>query len=267
MLLSLEVKNPSFLLASMTIHLRGMQVPYELHKRVIEVTLALYRVTDFFPRDEVLRRTLRESANGVFAGVAEAAFAEHAEGAFLAVCGRVETILGYLKIARSLAFVRAVNITVLEREYQALEEMLSDFLDELMAEKSGSARSSFHEPVDGSILEPDSIVESSLPKGEEGNKGNGERKSSVSAKAPLPPKMGVVSCSVLDKKLEGLTNRQEEILTVLKNTPQIKLGDLILMPHFSGVSAKTIQRDLQYLLERKIIQRKGEKRWAFYGLS
>ncbi|MDP3771787.1 MAG: DeoR family transcriptional regulator [bacterium] len=249
----------------MAANFRGMQVPYELHKRAIEVTLALYRVTDFFPRDEVLRRALRESANGVFAGIAEAAFADYVEGVLLGVCGKVETILGYLKIARSLVFVRAVNITVLEREYRALAGMLSDFLDELTPEKGTSVTDSFHAPADGSILEQSVAVKSSSQKSEEKKKDYGEKKPSVSAHVPPSPKIREKLHSVFDKKPEGLTSRQEEILAVLKKATQAKLGDLT--PHFSGVSVKTIQRDLQDLLERKIILREGDKKGALYEIS
>lgn len=264
MLLSLEVMILTLLYKVMAMHFRGMQVPYELHKRAIEVTLALYRVTDFFPRDETLRRTLREAANGVFACIAEAAFVEHAEDVLLGVCGRVETILGYLAIARSLAFVRAVNITVLEREYRALEDMLSDFLDELTAEKDVPVTDSFHTPADRSIIEQPVAVKSSSQKSEEEKKHYGEEKLSVVV--PIPPalKTREKPRNILDKKPKGLTSRQEEILVVLKNTTRAKLGDLV--PHFSGVSVKTIQRDLQDLLERKIIVRLGDKKGASYAL-
>ena len=38
----------------------------EIQRKVFDLTLALYRVTDFFPKDEALKRSLREKANEIF---------------------------------------------------------------------------------------------------------------------------------------------------------------------------------------------------------
>lgn len=62
-----------------------------------------------------------------------------------------------------------------------------------------------------------------------------------------------------------LSLRQKAIMEVLKRREKVTVGDLGLL--FSGrVSKKTLQRDLQDLLARRIIQRKGDRRWAVYFL-
>lgn len=59
--------------------------------------------------------------------------------------------------------------------------------------------------------------------------------------------------------------RQKAILEVLKRREKATVGDLGLL--FSGrVSKKTLQRDLQDLVARRVIQRKGDRRWAVYFL-
>src|SRR3989344_3249399 len=96
----------------------------EVQRRVFELTLALYRVTDFFPQGEVLRKNLREKANEAFGLVAEYVYLGGEQDATL-ILSRVQSVRGYLELARSLRFVKPINITVLEREY----DFLADFFE------------------------------------------------------------------------------------------------------------------------------------------
>ncbi len=60
--------------------------------------------------------------------------------------------------------------------------------------------------------------------------------------------------------------RQEAIVEVLKRREKVSVGELAKL--FSGrVSAKTLQRDLQELIERRMVTRQGERRWAMYLLA
>ena len=43
----------------------------EMNRKIFELTLAVYRVTDIFPKDEVLKRQIRERANEVLGLVCE----------------------------------------------------------------------------------------------------------------------------------------------------------------------------------------------------
>lgn len=101
------------------------KISKELHRRVFELTLAIYRVTDFFPPGEVLRRNLREKANEIFGNVSEYGYSENMEQAANTILAKVEAIKGYLEIARSMRFVRPINITILEREYDRLCEFFA----------------------------------------------------------------------------------------------------------------------------------------------
>ena len=57
--------------------------------------------------------------------------------------------------------------------------------------------------------------------------------------------------------------RQRALLEVLKRRTQVTVGELDTL--FSGrVSKKTLQRDLQDLVRRGVIQRKGDRRWTTY---
>lgn len=55
------------------------------------------------------------------------------------------------------------------------------------------------------------------------------------------------------------------IMMELGTKPEVTIRDLI--PLLPGVSEKTIQRDLQVLVTRGLVQKVGERRWAKYTLS
>ena len=95
-----------------------------LHRKTFELTLALYRVTDFFPQGEVLKRQLREKANEIFGGIAEYEYVGGHEQGIRVIRAKVQAIKGYLRVARSMRFVQAINLTILEREYEFLEHIL-----------------------------------------------------------------------------------------------------------------------------------------------
>lgn len=101
------------------------QLSKDLEKRLFDLTLALYRVTDFFPPGEVLRKHLREKANEIFSQVLEYNYVEDPKNTILKILGKIQSIKGYLGIAKSLSLVRPINLIILEREYI----FLADFFD------------------------------------------------------------------------------------------------------------------------------------------
>ncbi len=63
----------------------------------------------------------------------------------------------------------------------------------------------------------------------------------------------------------GLNERQIQIITVLRSMGSASLGEL--HRHFSGISTKTVQRDLQALVEKGLVKASGEKKGRRYGLA
>ena len=211
-----------------------MKNSQELHRKTFELTLALYRVTDFFPQGEILKRQLRERANEVFGGVTEYGYADSREQGILALLAHVETIKGYLHIARSMRFVRPINLTILEREYEFLENLLKG---ELQCTKRDSRadqdKEEFGSSEDDLSRDRDRID---------------ERSHNKHARADA-----------------HMTDRQKKILVYVKKAPRAKISDFYTL--LTGVSAKTIQRDLRDLVQKDILRKNGEKRWTNYSLK
>jgi len=59
--------------------------------------------------------------------------------------------------------------------------------------------------------------------------------------------------------------RRSSVLSVIKDKGQVSIKDISLV--IRGVSEKTIQRELQALVEEGVLQKKGERRWSTYSLA
>lgn len=111
----------------------SFKITQELQQKVFELTLALYRVTDFFPQGEALRKHLREKANEIFGAVSEFNFSPEPDRNAIFLTAKIEAMKGYLALARSLRFVKPINLSILEREYA----FLLQFFMPIYTENSG----------------------------------------------------------------------------------------------------------------------------------
>jgi hypothetical protein len=243
------------------IDMSDSRILHELHRRVFELTLALYRVTDFFPQGEVLKRQLREKANEIFGGITEyGVFATNQE--LVRIGARIQTLKGYLEVARSMRFVRPINLAVLDREYDTLIRLL----EECATEKHKRSRAEIkrtsvsHEvsaPVHGRHRESEK-----LSTWRDFSKTNNE--ADVAKRDEMSHQKS--GGGVAGLHMSGSVNeRQKAILEHLQQTPHAKISDLY--GFFSDISSKTIQRDLQDLVNKNMLKKVGEKRWTRYSLN
>ena len=219
----------------------------DFSERVLELTLALYRVTDAFPAEEILKKQLREKANLFLAGVIECRYADQGAKVFYEALARVKTINGYLKIARVGGMARIINILVLEREYglvgDALEKKLSALDDGELVE-----------PKDNQTKVAASAVPG-VPKPVKINNKIARKSSKEGGETPMSRPVSI----------EEPSGRQRAIIEHLKEKNIAKISDFFDI--FQNVSSKTIQRDLQDLVQRNILRREGDRRWTIYTLS
>ena len=221
----------------------------ELQRKVFELTLALYRVTDFFPKNEALRKHLREKANEIFGSISEYGYSADFEKEAIVVMARIEAMRGYLDIARSMRFVKPLNLVVLGREYDFVYDF---FAKELESKKQPPSRENKEKPAKKSTSTMES--EDLLTWRE------------FSAKEDNSIGQNLTKEAVSDRKKErsDVSNRQKSIIEYLKQNQQAKISDFFSF--FSSISSKTIQRDLQDLVARDILKREGEKRWTVYSI-
>ena len=84
---------------------------------LIKLTLAVYKVTDIFPKEEPLKFLIREKANQI---LADSILKEKIEK----IRKDTEIINSYLEIAEKQDWVDELNFLVLKREYAKIKEEL-----------------------------------------------------------------------------------------------------------------------------------------------
>lgn len=238
----------------------------ELHTRVLKLTIALYRVTDYFPKAEVLRNHLRAKANEIFERVMECGSEDTNEQSIQTLIQKVRTAKGYLAIAATLNYVRPLNFTILEKEYDLIEQFLEDQKIKLVSK-----------PVHGGIRD--------IENGFRMDTGKKNKAVQMQEYDPLPTPLYRLPSREGDENARhvydgseteksriafyskedgGLSERQKVIMSQLKLSGQAKISDFSAT--FKNMSSKTIQRDLQNMVDKQILKKVGEKRWTVYSL-
>ncbi len=70
---------------------------------------------------------------------------------------------------------------------------------------------------------------------------------------------------IIPQSGEDKKERRDAIMRTIRSKGQVTIKDI--SEHVTGVSEKTIQRDLQELIQHGVLIREGEKRWAVYKLA
>jgi predicted HTH transcriptional regulator len=212
-------------------------VSKEFADRVLDLTLALYRVTDIFPADEPLKKQIRAKANHILSDLIEYRYMEGDSRNVAGILAKTKSISAYLKIARARKMAKLINILVLEREYGRISDIL---------ERASLAYKSIGQDK-----------QSSKTSGQPTKKDNIYANKSRVVRSQTPTEF---IASVKDSN-----SRQRAIIEHLKQSNTAKISDFFAI--FKGLSSKTIQRDLQDLVHKNILRREGDKRWTSYTLS
>ncbi len=93
------------------------------------------------------------------------------------------------------------------------------------------------------------------------------KKESISSSefTPNQEKISLQKKSIQSKKLSPKEKRHKNILDILKQKKDASVNDICSL--FKDCSAKTIQRDLKELIEKKKVVKRGDRRWATYNLK
>lgn len=202
----------------------------EHDERVLVLTRALYRVTGLLASEEPLRVKLREKAIEIVEAVSSG------DG----ILPKVRTMILYLTIAKAVGNPDIANFLVLEREYRAFADLWEE------------------RPLQSSRLEPRHHWAQVELKS---TRFSPEKENMETGVSDARAGDGVTGAAEHYGSGE-LNDRQRAILERLNRAGQIKISDFYQI--LSGVSSKTIQRDLHDLVSRNMIKKEGEKRWTIY---
>ena len=227
----------------------------DINKKIFELTYALYRVTALFPYQETLRDTLRREASIVLRDAVQGdVLPERSIDYLFSLIGKIRALRSLLWLARANHFVASINIDVIDREYQTVELFFAskvDILDDARTKKISSPAQE--------IIKNDEESEEKIKKVNKKDtidKLRPDDSNKTSIKNPSVNAGGL--------NIERNKERKQMIMDILDQKDKSSIKDIAMS--FSNVSMKTIQRDLNELIQENSVQRMGNKRWAVYSI-
>ena len=227
-------------------------------KRAGNIVAAIYMVSNILPTGEPLQKELRQSSLALLSVANDIAGArgESYDRKTAEINTTIKKIIAFLEVGVTLFLVSEMNFRVLRLELMAL---------------GGSYESRRMGLIDiESLLKTDrenAFGVSDTP--QEKYKGHTKVIKDIKTpilinvlNKPLAPTFGAKSF-IKDKSTDS-EDRKSKILISLKNKEQKTIADI--KNGFPDVSFKTIQRDLQSLIDSKKIERIGERRWSMYRI-
>lgn len=217
----------------------------EITKKLVEIHLVLYRVTDLLPPREPLRKMLRENANALLTYIVGECGMETAESMEFRIkaAAKIEALQNTLTSVKDLGYCHPVNFEVLEREYEEIKKHFETppfRQDEILTKKEDD----FVKVFEGGVAEE--------------------------AKEEVAQEKQPIVREYEEKPAQnngfGFNERKQAIVSFIKERKEVRSTELATI--FSNrFSLKTLQRDLAELIGQKVIDKQGEKRWAVYKMN
>ena len=228
-------------------------------RKTEKLTVAVYLITDFFDSRESLKWELRAKALSFLSFVGPL-FYENKNGGEVTKNNSemlVQEILALLNLARNVFLVSPMNFSILKEEYQLLSAAM---FREMMRQRNGN---DFEFP-------------------EKFFAGSGEARSFMASEMKDKNEYRTESIKDINFKYGGITQnvpiehgenivgykkdiRRETILKMLRAKGEITVKDISYL--MSGVSEKTLQRELLAMVDEGILAKEGERRWSKYLLK
>ena len=241
----------------------------QLNKKLEKLSTAIYMVTSYMEENEPLKKSLRELSIALLIKTNSINKLNKKEILNDALSS-INNVISLLSISRTISLISEMNFSILLSEFKNIlnsieQEKLKDesFLQidfgfDFNNEKYQTVK--FKENNLSLIATENTLIK----KAEETKKEN-----TVIDKKVITPFLNTVKKTLIKTSApeikERKLGRRENVLAILSKTETLTIKDLTLK--IKGCSEKTIQRELNQLLEEKKIKRIGEKRWSKYLLS
>ena len=232
-------------------------------KKSEKLTTAVYMLTNFFDEKESIKWKLRDKSTSFLSFITALVYGHGAGGAQREVKMLAEEIVILLELGKNARLVSPMNFSILKEEYRILMGAL------YRESEDKGVIADFEFPERFFSEEPTAIKE----KNATGNGGelaitdNGKTAKETgkdnSKNALFPFKQNDFyggSGSAYKKDL-----RRDTIMKILRTKGEITVKDISRF--VSGVSEKTLQRELISLMNEGVIRREGRKRWSRYLLK
>lgn len=229
-----------------------------------KVLSAVYLVTEHIKDEEIIKDKVRSLASQILTDFFQAthqndqALKRHF---WRVISSRLSELAAFLRVAETAGLVSLMNADIILREIDGLYGRVGSYLK--IKPNEGSL------PALGTP-EASSVQELFTPgvEAKEPVKAADSVGVSTPVSQPLPKKdtsfaVKDTMVKTLDKGKEMKT-RQEKIKDILKEHGKLSIKHIAR--HIPGCSEKTVQRDLNKMIDVAQVVREGEKRWSVYRL-
>lgn len=263
----------------------GSRKLYFLYAKTEKLASAVYLVTELLPEENPLKQKVRRGAIDLIEAVIDFILSLRSrrdiDGARQLALARTQEVLSLCRVALSAPGASRMNFTLLEREYEdLLNESASvtgsETAESLLSEETlvvanppdlGVDRQNFF--MSGSRLQDGSAVsikDSGLTRKISFSTSLGHDKHNVLNVIKDRQKMSVMSVmSAMSAKKNEKRDRADSVLKIIKERGPVSIKEIAR--EIGGCSEKTIQRLLSDLVQKGVIQKRGERRWSQYSLA
>lgn len=235
-----------------------------------KITEALYRVTELFPNKEPLKWILRNESVKILELIVslEISSPEKKILYFDKISGIINKIIHLLDIAALNSYIANINLGVIKREYEKIDNFILN------------NRSLYFEIPEISALKIDAFPANLI--GQDNGQINNGANSSMSVMSDIDIKQKENAGSEITYKINNgkefnktgeNTNRSEfserakKILSVINAKEARAMAINEVFKHFNNISKKTVQRELGKLVQNGFLKMEGEKRWRIYSIK
>lgn len=200
------------------------------NKNLVNLTSKLYDLTVLFPKKDHLRYKMRELADRILANLVliSEGVVHQSKDLIWDTKKDIEVLNCFFEVVKTQNWVKESKLLEIQNSYSKVYKVLEKFSGQSSSKK-----------VDKSTLETTPVE-------------NSESKKEAPSKEKLKSKVSVAK-------------RQKKILEILKQLKRAQVSDLKQV--FPNVTKRTIRRDLDQLLNKNLIVRRGERNETYYELS
>lgn len=219
------------------------------NKKTEKLVTALYMVTDCMDTDDALKGKLRvlgvELLSDMYTLRTLSPMDKHVH--ISSSITHIYEILSFIEIANTIGFVSDMNTLILRNEFEALLEKLKSYQSKDQHFTFSLNEEMFNVPEEEELIKDKRTPINSM--------------SFMSTKSPIGGIKRTPSSATTVNEREDRTTK---IVSLVREKKDISIKDISLS--FTGCSEKTIQRDLNALVQKGELKKTGSKRWSRYSV-
>ena len=231
--------------------------PVFLMMKAEKLASAVYRVTDLIHHNEPLKWKLRDAAVELLASMTRRNITE--DGNVLYRVNIIDRIVLFLQVSHVGSYVSGMNFTILKEEYLLLRTLITE--PETIGLHGG------HLEVDKKDIlteRTETLKVTRLAELKDNLKG--QKDTYVNTQKPKP--VQIATRKIFSRDSNEKEKRRNLIISFIRQTGEVSIKEILTDSAVSsGVSSKTIQRELVDMVSSGILRKEGERRWSRYSLS